>query len=343
MIDKQSYNLHDIAERLGIKKHRSGRYHCFQGDRHKNGDQDPSLSIQNQYFNCFGCGVKGDLFTLIQECTGTDFKGACSWLGGNNNTYFKPLMTPLLRPKPSTSDYCHYMGTIWKAVKDKPFSAATVQYLKRRGLAPELAYFLGFRDFSIDDLPPADPMHLTDLGLKRGTRLCPSIHCRGLKIPVYGRTQEHPVAWRTRPLGGNGPKEIAPFGVGLANIPLGYRNPSSYLLVICEGTPDYLSFEQVSRELGENFDVWGVTAISAKWDMHLHATLGKYSEVIYAGHNTAASEALAESIKETIEYYDFPTTYASSLLKEEEDANDLLQKGLFHQWVKALIERDYHG
>jgi hypothetical protein len=124
---------------------------------------------------------------------------------------------------------------------------------------------------------------------------------------------------------------------------LGLKAPSSYLLVICEGTPDYLSFEQVSRNLGENFDVWGITAISARWDHQFDGLLGRYREVIYAGHDTAASEDLADTLQQVIGYYDFPTTFIRSLLREDEDANDLLLKGQLHNWAKAHIERDYHG
>jgi hypothetical protein len=235
------------------------------------------------------------------------------------------------------------MRKVWETAKEKPFNVATAHYLKNRGLSPGLAFSLGFRDFTFDDLPPLDPALLTELGLKRGNRMCPSLYSRGLKIPVYGRAHPFPIAWRTRLLGGNGPKEIAPFGIGIPNIPLGIKEPSSYLLVICEGTPDYLSFEQASRELGEHFDVWGITAISAKWDHLFDGMLGKYHEIIYAGHNTAASENLAETIQQVIDYYDFPTTYTRCFLREEEDANDLLQKGKLNQWIKAIIERDYHG
>ncbi len=59
---KDKIKITEVAEKYGLKVKRSKAVCPF----HK--DKDPSLSFSNQkgVFNCFGCGVKGDIITFIR-------------------------------------------------------------------------------------------------------------------------------------------------------------------------------------------------------------------------------------------------------------------------------------
>lgn len=67
-----------IADKLGLKK--SGKnYHCFNHHAHKHKDQNPSLSISDKFFHCFGCGIAGDQIELVKNVLNIDFKSTCQW------------------------------------------------------------------------------------------------------------------------------------------------------------------------------------------------------------------------------------------------------------------------
>ena len=59
---------HEIYEKIGARKGQ-GNFHCFNEGAHIRGDTHPSLSIDNSSgkFNCFGCGIKGNLNTYVKE------------------------------------------------------------------------------------------------------------------------------------------------------------------------------------------------------------------------------------------------------------------------------------
>src|SRR3546814_8347217 len=47
-------------------------------------DEHPSFSVRSRTnrFNCFACNRGGDAIDLVRIMEGTDFLGACRWLGG---------------------------------------------------------------------------------------------------------------------------------------------------------------------------------------------------------------------------------------------------------------------
>lgn len=86
---KETYSMRDILERYGLEINRAGFCHCpfHQGDR------DASLKVYEKDFNCFGCGVNGDIFTFIQRMENVSFREAFLILGG---TYEKPSFSSRL-------------------------------------------------------------------------------------------------------------------------------------------------------------------------------------------------------------------------------------------------------
>ena len=72
---KQSLNIREVREFYGVKVGRNGSFCCpFHNEKH------PSASIKNDYFNCFACGVGGDLITFTARLHGIGNYDACKKL-----------------------------------------------------------------------------------------------------------------------------------------------------------------------------------------------------------------------------------------------------------------------
>jgi hypothetical protein len=72
---KQSLNIREVIEFYGVKVGRNGSFCCpFHNEKH------PSASIKNDYFNCFACGVGGDLITFTAKLHGIGNYDACKKL-----------------------------------------------------------------------------------------------------------------------------------------------------------------------------------------------------------------------------------------------------------------------
>lgn len=89
---KQTYSMRDIATRYGLEVRRDGMCCCpFHGERH------PSMKIYKDSFNCFACGMNGDIFTFVQNMDNCDFKTAFYSLGGEYQKPTKASKTALYR------------------------------------------------------------------------------------------------------------------------------------------------------------------------------------------------------------------------------------------------------
>ena len=72
---KQSLNIRDVIEHYGVRVGRNGSFCCpFHNEKH------PSASIKNDFFNCFACGVGGDLITFTAKLHGLKNYDACKKL-----------------------------------------------------------------------------------------------------------------------------------------------------------------------------------------------------------------------------------------------------------------------
>ena len=47
---------------------------------HNDTVESMSINLNTGLWTCFGCGLKGDIYTFVQLSEDTDFKGACKWL-----------------------------------------------------------------------------------------------------------------------------------------------------------------------------------------------------------------------------------------------------------------------
>lgn len=80
---KQQYSMRDVLKRYGLIPNRSGFIRCPFHD----GDNQASMKIYAQDYNCFGCGANGDIFSFVQQIENVSFAEAFQILGG---TYGKP-------------------------------------------------------------------------------------------------------------------------------------------------------------------------------------------------------------------------------------------------------------
>jgi hypothetical protein len=80
---KQNTNIVEIATRLGLEV-RGNKCRCLHPENHANGDHTPSLSFSPSrgIFKCFGCGLGGDVFSLVQQVKGCGFPEAYSFITG---------------------------------------------------------------------------------------------------------------------------------------------------------------------------------------------------------------------------------------------------------------------
>ena len=80
---KQNTNIIDIAQKLGMEV-RGNKSRCFHPENHTNGDRTPSLSFSPSrgIFKCFGCGITGDVFSLVQQVKGCKFPEAYCFITG---------------------------------------------------------------------------------------------------------------------------------------------------------------------------------------------------------------------------------------------------------------------
>ena len=63
----------EVTELLGPKKN-NGNFSCYNKNAHSNSDANPSLSVNlnSGLYICHACGIKGDIFQMIMDCTGMD-------------------------------------------------------------------------------------------------------------------------------------------------------------------------------------------------------------------------------------------------------------------------------
>lgn len=80
---KQNTNIIDIALKLGMEV-RGNKCCCFHPENHANGDRTPSLSFSSArgIFKCFGCGIGGDVFALVQQVKCCKFPEAYCFITG---------------------------------------------------------------------------------------------------------------------------------------------------------------------------------------------------------------------------------------------------------------------
>ncbi|MCB9059043.1 MAG: toprim domain-containing protein [Calditrichae bacterium] len=82
--DYKNIEIFDIAQKVGFDYLKPGKklYKCINSQHHKNGDKAPSLSIRQDgyFFNCFTCGIKGNVVEFAKISLNMDKESVFKWL-----------------------------------------------------------------------------------------------------------------------------------------------------------------------------------------------------------------------------------------------------------------------
>lgn len=73
----------EVANKLGIEVDKNNKAYCFKG--HDKKSKSLSFNIDENYFNCFGCGIGGTTIDLVKEYLQINTGEAIKWLEDNFN------------------------------------------------------------------------------------------------------------------------------------------------------------------------------------------------------------------------------------------------------------------
>ena len=114
---KANVTVPQAAEHYGVEVQRNGMCRCpFHDDRH------PSMKLNEDYFFCFGCGAKGDVFDFTARLFGISLKDAARKLSADfgisaetKQVFLRqnPSRLEELRCRRALTDYLHLLKE-WK-------------------------------------------------------------------------------------------------------------------------------------------------------------------------------------------------------------------------------------
>jgi DNA primase len=134
-----------VSDRTVLRKGGGGK---FMGRCPFHEERTPSFSVNgvDKFYNCFGCGAKGDMITFVRELEGLDFVGAIEWLAERFNI---PLEYEESSPAQDAARKrrerlfalldqaaAFYERTLW----DSEAGGMARDYLKGRGLNEEVCH-----------------------------------------------------------------------------------------------------------------------------------------------------------------------------------------------------------
>ena len=137
----------DIVRIIGeyVKLRKSGAQN-YQGLCPFHQEKTPSFSVHatNQFFHCFGCGVSGDVFSFIQKIENVTFPEAVRVIADKLGVpmpkmqYSSPEEARQAKQRGGLFDIHERACAFFQEQLRKPESAHAREYLKSRGLTPEV-------------------------------------------------------------------------------------------------------------------------------------------------------------------------------------------------------------
>ncbi len=122
-----------------VKLSKSGRN--WKGCCPFHGEKSPSFHVYDDHFHCFGCGVHGDAISFVMQSEGASFPEAVERLAGEAGL---DVPKPSPRAAEAERQRLDLHGVLDLAQASfvrrlhEPEGAAALDYLRRRGLSPEL-------------------------------------------------------------------------------------------------------------------------------------------------------------------------------------------------------------
>jgi DNA primase len=137
----------DIVRVIGeyVKLRKSGAQN-YQGLCPFHQEKTPSFSVHgtNQFFHCFGCGVSGDVFSFVQKIENITFPEAVRMIAEKLGIamprvqYSSPEEARQARQRGGLLDINERACQFFQEQLRRPESAHAREYLKSRGLIPEI-------------------------------------------------------------------------------------------------------------------------------------------------------------------------------------------------------------
>ncbi len=138
----------DIAEVIGgyIKLEKAGANFKAKCPFHNEKTASFFISPLRQSYYCFGCGVKGDIFTFVEEMEGTDFRGALKTLADRAGVELKYERREGKDDKEKLFSVMHDAMEYYQKELEK--NAEPMKYLELRGVDKESikSWKLGFAE-----------------------------------------------------------------------------------------------------------------------------------------------------------------------------------------------------
>jgi DNA primase len=145
ILDIQSLPISEIAARLGIIiKHKHAM--CFRG--HDRNTPSLSFNFTKNLWHCFGCGIGGSNFQLVQHYYEFDFKTTLQWFR-QEFSLSTPIINRFPKPKPlkTTDAPVEVDEEIYKAFYQMlSLSVNGLKYCRQRGFTVETIMRSGIRD-----------------------------------------------------------------------------------------------------------------------------------------------------------------------------------------------------
>ena len=133
--------MDEVAQRYGVRLHRDGRWLAGRCPFHD--DRTPSFKIPpgNQWFQCFGCGARGDIFDFVARAEGVTFPEAIdrvlglSGIAGGVTRFEEPEEVR----EPGEGDLAAIEAAAAFYARALARTPAAVRYLRSRGVSAATA------------------------------------------------------------------------------------------------------------------------------------------------------------------------------------------------------------
>jgi DNA primase len=145
-----------ISRKVILKPKGTGR---FLGLCPFHSEKTPSFTVSDEkgFYHCFGCGAHGDVFTFVSQTEGLSFKDTVERLAqecGVELPKYSPKQIEQEQHELSFYELFELTTTYYEEQLNTPEGRKALDYLKRRGLKPEIIkqFRLGYAPLNHSEL-----------------------------------------------------------------------------------------------------------------------------------------------------------------------------------------------
>lgn len=268
--DVKRVSIIDVAQRLGIEVH-GDKALCFAHE-----ERTPSLSFntRDNYFKCFGCGIKGTVIDLVMAKLGLSFQEAVRWMeseyglynqqfqddrranvqshGKTDKTQQRAFLEPL---RANGKQDGREFSALYRELLNLGDTEEATAYLAGRGIGEDITRAYGIRTVHPHTAQLLAQRHDADTLLASGLfktgkdgRLYYTLTRHRLVIPYLDRDGQTVLTLQGRDIDGASNHKYQML-VGIETVPYNLRAlERSGTLYLCEGAIDVLSALQLGLD-----------------------------------------------------------------------------------------------